>query len=261
MRLNWSACCFLFSNYTIYDYKYQVGCSILVIIDSVRRKKKGTEKNAGSSWCALWFRWFVCIHFFSFCYFFLSVSSLTHIFEMSYFSSFCAYHSVYWPIKILCNNFVCVCVRAFLLHKFNWRLHSLILFVWEKQFIVIWHEIFAQRRSPSSQLKRRPTVTHTSILCCVLYTNGNNLFLQSHENTFFSDVVVVVVAAAVVLVAGVYVFVCKFSIFFHRFVLTQKYYIIYLSHVNYFSFRIYLFYALTAKFERLSQHFHYNSDQ
>lgn len=130
--------------------------------------KRGLKKMLAHH-AALWFWWFVHTSYFFFLVHARFSLSLTHNINC-YIQLFCAFHSVYWAIKMLCNKFF-RCINS--IEDF-----TLCLYIWNI-FIVIWHEIFVQRYRPSSQIKNGP------LYIDFVRTNGNNLFLQCHEKTFF----------------------------------------------------------------------------
>lgn len=123
-----------------------------------RRNKQGELKKVLAHHAALWMRWF--FSFLNTNFFPSLLFARTHFLKCHIQSRFCAFHSVYWPIKMLCNKFAFFfrCVGFFSSSFFccinSIEEHSLASYVNGKQFMVTWHGIFAQRRSPSSQILR-----------------------------------------------------------------------------------------------------------
>lgn len=86
---------------------------------------------------------------------------------------FYAFHSVYWPIEMICNN-------KFKRLKFNWRL-ELSQTVHENIFYSQMTRNLRQPTSSSLRMKKKMTCScphHTIYRTNFLCTNGNNLLLK-----------------------------------------------------------------------------------
>lgn len=211
-------------------YVYYIKWAVEIRLLTQRRNKKGIEKSAGSSCCSLISM--ICIHFA------LSHHSYTHFWNVI-FSRFCAFHSVYWPIKMLGNKFACF----FFLRCIN-SIEDFTRFVseWKTIYSHVTRNLRPTTQSIIPNINSGPP--HISILVCVAYTNGNNLFLQSHGHAHSFGCCL----------GGLWVYEMKCMFFRATALSSTKCSILFLSHVNYFSFRIYFIFMHSPhqQFEELS---------